>query len=307
MADDRHPSPHETLFRLSLLAGLAPLLVLAVAWLGGAPTWVDLRTALLATALGAALVIVLVRAFILPLLEKISHSAAEAGEAAARVAERDFTARIDANGPCREFRELGSSFNRMAERQKLAVLNRQLELDQASELRAASKRLIEECIYAREPLAKRHPGLAAAYAEAVIRKSGDDQSQDDTVDALVYGVDHALDHKGNRESLRWTRPDITVEVPVPSKLINMSVKGMAVESNRGLPVGGSWVFRVGNGAFAYDIPGKVRWCKLDRTVKVSEEIRPIYRTGVSFDEKLSGPVFDFFSPAEPAAPLGAAG
>lgn len=307
MPGDRHTSPLDTLFRLSLLAGLAPLLVLAVAWLGGAPNWADLRVALLATAAGGALVVVLVRAWIQPFFERFSQSAADLSEATARVAERDFTARVDTDGPCRELRELSAGFNRQVESLKLEVLNRQLELEQASELCTASKRLIEECLYAREPLAKQHPGLAAAYAEAVIRNSGEDRSQDDTVDALVYGVDHALDHKGNRESLRWTRPDITVEVPVPSKLINMSVQGMAVESNRGLPVGGSWVFRVGNGAFAYDIPGKVRWCKLDRTVRVSEEVRPIYRTGVSFDEKLSGAIFDFFSPAEPTERVGAVG
>lgn len=301
MAERDHADPSKKLFRLCFLAGLVPLLVLAAAWLGREPSWQALRVAGIATGIGAAILLALQKALVGILLRETAKSTGELKAVTARVADRDFSARAEIAGPGREFRRFNRELNSLIETHQLEVLNHELELRQASELRTASKKLIEECIFAREPLSKQHPDLAGAYAEAAIRHSGSLQTPDTTVDALVYGVDHASDHKGNRENLRWTLPDVTVEVPVPSRLLNMSVSGMAVESNRGLPVGGSWVFRIGNGAFAYDIPGKVRWCRLDRTVRVSEEVRPIYRTGVAFDSRLTGRAFDFFSPAVPVS------
>ena len=54
---------------------------------------------------------------------------------------------------------------------------------------------------------------------------------------------------------------------------------------------------MGTDAIAYEIPGKICWCRLQRTVKIDGEVRPIYHTGVEFDDQLSGKAFDFFVPA----------
>lgn len=288
------------LLGLSLLAGLVPVGIQIALWLGPEPSEATLRSALTAAAIAVGVLVVLVRVLPGRLVFRTAQAIDELRAVTDRVAENDFRARVEASGPGRELRELGTQIDDLIQDHKRRVLNQKLEVSEAAKLRSASRQLIEECIYAREPLAKKHPGLAAAYAEAAIRNSGQERTADATVDALVHGVDTATAHKGNRENLRWTLEDVTVEVPVPSKLINMSITGMAVESNRGLPVGGSWVFRVGNGAFAYDIPGRVRWCKLDRTVKIADEVQPIFRTGVAFDEKLTGGAFDFFSPAKVA-------
>ncbi len=299
MATNSRPSFSRRLLWLGLLAGFAPIAVQTALWLAGNPSWVALRAAAISAGIGAVFLIALVWLLPARLAAGADRSVADLGNVFERVSQEDLAARSLVTGPGREFRTLSGEVNALIDAHKREVLNRRLEVEQSDELRVASRHLIEECIYAREPLAKLHPGLASGYAEAAIRHSGKSQAGNATIDGLVRGVDTAGTRKGNRENHRWSLDNITVEVPVPSRLLNMSVSGMAVESNRGLPVGGSWVFRIGNGSFAYDIPGKVRWCRLNRTVKIAEEIRPIYRTGVAFDRRLEGRAFDFFSPVAP--------
>ena len=227
--------------------------------------------------------------------------------ALARVTAHDYGARVEISGLGPDWTLLGEEFNALLEWQQREILNLQLEVHQAAALRESSRQLIEECIYAREPLAKQHPDLAAAYASAAIRHAGEAQdNENETVEGLVVGVDKAGHCRGKRENrgnLRWIPEEVRLEAPVPSKLINMSVSGMAVEANRGLPVGGSWVFRICTDALSYDIPGRVCWCRLNRTKKVDGEVHPVYRTGIAFDRELSGKAFEFFGPAS----LGAAG
>ncbi len=288
------------LFWLCLLAGTLPLAVQLLLWLRGQAATESSKIADTMTIAGAAAVALLLVAWVLP--DRLSTAFGEAvsrlRSTMARVAKSDFGARAEVAGPGLEMTGFAEELNALIENQQRSIFNLQLEVKQAVALRESSRQLIEECIYAREPLAKQHPGLAAAYAAAAIRQAGREAAaENETVDGLVEGVDTVGHRRENRQNLRWTLKDVRVDVPVPSKLVNMSVTGMAVESNRGLPVGGSWVFRVGTDAWTYDIPGKVCWCRLERTIRVDDDVRPVYRTGVEFDDKLSGKAFEFLSPA----------
>ncbi|MCH7665727.1 MAG: PilZ domain-containing protein [Acidobacteria bacterium] len=284
-----------------LLAGALPLGLQALLFLrrqSVAGSQVSIANTIVATLAGALALLVLSWALSGRLWRALESALRSVQESITRVTGNDFGARAEINGPGSELARLGRELNDLLESRQREILNLTLEGKQAVALRESSRQLIEACIYAREPLAKQHPGLAGAYAAAAIRKAGHEKhAKNPTLHGLVEGVDRVGPSRDNRENLRWTPKELRVEVPMPSKLVNMSISGMAVESNRGLPVGGSWIFRVGTDAIAYEIPGKICWCRLQRTVKIDGEVRPIYRTGVEFDDLLSGKAFDFFGPA----------
>lgn len=289
------------LFWLGLIAAALPLGLQMALFVWGRPTGAapaSLVGALIAGSAGA-LALGAVSWFVARRFwTSVSDALGSVHESTLKARNEDFNTRSKVAGPSLELAALGKEFDGLLEHQQRTLLSLNLERKQAATLLASARTLIEECIYAREPLAKQHPGLAAAYAAAAIREAGSQkESENHTVDGLVSGVDGVGQSHGNRENLRWTPTDVRVDVPMPSKLVNMSVSGMAVESNRGLPVGGSWVFQVGAGSISYEIPGKICWCRLQRTVKIDDEVRPIYHTGVEFDDLLSGKAFDFFGPA----------
>lgn len=286
---------------LGLLAGALPLGLQALLFLsrqsvaGGQVILVD---TIVATLAGALALLVLSWTLSDRLWGAVDRSLRSVRESITRVIGNDFGARAEIDGPGCELAGLGREFNDLLESRQREILNLTLEDKRAVSLRESSRQLIEACIYAREPLAKQHPDLAGAYADAAIRNAGQEKlTENSTVHGLVEGVERVGHSRDNRENLRWTPKEVRVEVPMPSKLVNMSISGMAVESDRGLPVGGSWIFRVGTEAVAYEIPGKICWCRLQRTVKIDDEVRPVYRTGVEFDNQLSGKAFDFFGPA----------
>lgn len=286
---------------LGLLAGALPLGLQALLFLrrqSVAGSQVSVADTIVATLAGALALLVLSWALSGRLWRAVERALRSVHESITRVISNDFGARAEINGPGLELAGLGREFDGLLESRQREIFNLTLEDEQAVSLRESSRQLIEACIYAREPLAKQHPGLAGAYAAAAIRNAGREKhAENPTVHGLVEGVDRVGHSQDNRENLRWTPKEVRVEVPMPSKLVNMSISGMAVESDRGLPVGGSWIFRVGTEAITYEIPGKICWCRLQRTVKIDDEVRPIYRTGVEFDDQLSGKAFDFFGPA----------
>lgn len=288
------------LFWLGLLAGAVPIALQLLLSVRERSVGASLDVGALTVPASAGLLLLLAAAWVFSRRfgQKIDRSLSSVRHAVDQVLDDDFGVRLDGGGPSLEFEALSQEFNRLMVGRQREILNLKLEAKNAEALRESSRQLIQECIYAREPLAKQHPGLAAAYAAAAIRQAGQEKpAENPTVHGLVEGVDGVGSAKGNRENPRWTPKDVRVEVPMPSKLINMSVSGMAVESDRGLPVGGSWLFRVGTDAAAYEIPGKISWCRLERTIKIDDEVQPVYRTGVEFDDQLSGKAFDFFGPA----------
>lgn len=284
-------------FWLALLVGALPLGLQTVLWLRSNNGPEGMRAALVSTAIGVPVLVVLSWLVSRRLFPAITHFSEEVRSAADRLAGGDFGTRIEVAGPGKEFVELSTELNEALESSQRQILNLRLEVNKSIELRESSRHLIEDCIYAREPLAKQHPGLATGYARAVIRKAVQSEEQSELVKGLVSGVDAAVDGKVGRKNLRWSLKDVKVNVPLPAKLVNMSVSGMAVESKRGLPVGGQWVFRVETDARVFDIPGIVRWCRLSKTIQIAGEFQAVYQIGIAFDQKLTVEAFDQFSPA----------
>jgi len=75
-----------------------------------------------------------------------------------------------------------------------------------------------------------------------------------------------------------------------AEVINMSIGGMALETNRPLDVGRTYNFTIRRSATEGEVrmPGVVVWCMLQRTRRISDtEVAPVYQAGVNFNDVLS--------------------
>jgi Tfp pilus assembly protein PilZ len=71
-------------------------------------------------------------------------------------------------------------------------------------------------------------------------------------------------------------------------VLNLSVGGMAVEARKRLDVGRSYMFTIRKLQDTIRLPGRVAWCVLCRTERVSDiEVVPIYHAGIHFEEVLT--------------------
>ena len=65
--------------------------------------------------------------------------------------------------------------------------------------------------------------------------------------------------------------------------------GIAVQTNESLRVGWSYAFKMKHGSEMIRIPGKIRWCRLVRLMRIDdEEYLPVFRMGV----ELAGSVWN---------------
>lgn len=71
-------------------------------------------------------------------------------------------------------------------------------------------------------------------------------------------------------------------------VLNLSVGGMAVEARKRLEVGRPYIFTVRKQNDTIRLPGRVAWCVLCRTERISDiEVVPIYHAGIHFEEVLT--------------------
>ncbi len=102
-----------------------------------------------------------------------------------------------------------------------------------------------------------------------------------------------------RRALRYPVEDVrgTLVVTASAKILNMSLTGMAVESNANLRVGRSYVLRLTHGeAVGPELSGTVVWCHLRATRPVDAGNRaPIYEAGLQFDRMLTGAAHELLS------------
>lgn len=91
---------------------------------------------------------------------------------------------------------------------------------------------------------------------------------------------------GRRRSRRFDVLDVegSFVVRVDVKVINLSVAGMAIETHNTLIVGRCYEFRVVQGEQHIDVGGRVMWCVLDSNQRRGEELEPVFRAGVQFEE-----------------------
>lgn len=77
-------------------------------------------------------------------------------------------------------------------------------------------------------------------------------------------------------------------VPIQIRVINVSLGGMALETNSYLQFGRGYTLKLEGGDRSLSLTGTVAWCALRETTRNPEgEILPVYRAGLKF-EALSG-------------------
>jgi Tfp pilus assembly protein PilZ len=76
-----------------------------------------------------------------------------------------------------------------------------------------------------------------------------------------------------------------LRLPMDARVVDLSVDGLGVETDRWLQVGRSYTVSLPTGETTLRIPGRVAWCVLARTKKNAEgEAAPLYKAGIQFQE-----------------------
>ncbi len=75
---------------------------------------------------------------------------------------------------------------------------------------------------------------------------------------------------------------------IDARIVNISLEGVAVETNDYLQVGREYSLRLNRGDETLPLQGKIAWCSLVRTTKdEAEEVLPVYRAGIHFEQVMS--------------------
>jgi len=98
--------------------------------------------------------------------------------------------------------------------------------------------------------------------------------------------------EGGSERRRHRRYDVEdvlghLRLSFDAKILNLSLDGMALETHGWLRVGRRYSFKIRHSDASIDLGGMVSWCTLVRTEHVGEEILPVYRAGVQFEDALT--------------------
>lgn len=73
-------------------------------------------------------------------------------------------------------------------------------------------------------------------------------------------------------------------VPIQIQVINVSLGGMALETNSYLQFGRAYTLRLEGGGQSLSLTGTVAWCSLRQTTKSPDgEVLPVYRAGLKFE------------------------
>ncbi len=92
--------------------------------------------------------------------------------------------------------------------------------------------------------------------------------------------------KNNRYDVEGIEGCLTFVLNV--KILNMSLDGMAVETNQMISVNKLYTIKVHHKDEVLDLKGQVIWSKLDRTALSPEgDVVPIYKAGIKFKDVLS--------------------
>ena len=73
-------------------------------------------------------------------------------------------------------------------------------------------------------------------------------------------------------------------VPIQIRVVNVSLGGMAIETNSYLQFGRAYTLKLEGGGQSLSLTGTVAWCSLRQTTKNSNgEVLPVYRAGLKFE------------------------
>jgi len=114
---------------------------------------------------------------------------------------------------------------------------------------------------------------------------------------------------GRQNTRRHPRYDVqdvegTFLYNLQADVINLSTAGMALETLKPLDIGRCYMFAIHKDKDLIRLSGKVVWCVLHRTERISDiEIKPIYHSGVHFEDVLTNKARDLLQMIEESALL----
>jgi len=82
--------------------------------------------------------------------------------------------------------------------------------------------------------------------------------------------------------------DVSASSPlIKFTLFDFTAQGIAIETDCALRVGGTYPFQMIQGKKTVCFLGKVRWCKLEKTIRVApDEVKSVFRAGVLWQQVL---------------------
>lgn len=91
-----------------------------------------------------------------------------------------------------------------------------------------------------------------------------------------------------RTSRRKPLSTVLVTNPVPAQVIDISARGMGLESREAIRVSVENLFTLASGTTRAQVLGEVKWCKLAGTKQMSNgEVAPLFRCGIEFRDDVS--------------------
>ncbi len=91
---------------------------------------------------------------------------------------------------------------------------------------------------------------------------------------------------GRRRSRRFDVRDVegSFVIRIDVRVVNLSVAGMSIETRNTLIVGRGYSFRIRQGERQVDVEGRVMWCALTRSERRGEDLEPVFRAGIQFED-----------------------
>lgn len=83
-----------------------------------------------------------------------------------------------------------------------------------------------------------------------------------------------------RRNARFGATGLAVQSPVFGTAVDVSARGLRLESTEPLVVGGRYAFRLNYGVRFLNLPGRVTWCRPQRLEVTARGVRKIYQAGV---------------------------
>ena len=83
-----------------------------------------------------------------------------------------------------------------------------------------------------------------------------------------------------RRHTRYATRNLQIESPVYGWAVNISQSGLCLESLVELVGGAQYVFRLSYGSSFLNLPGRVAWCRLDRTEMTRKGEVKVYKAGI---------------------------
>ena len=91
-----------------------------------------------------------------------------------------------------------------------------------------------------------------------------------------------------RRHTRYATRNLQIESPVYGWAINVSQSGVCLESLSELVTGAEYVFRLRYGSKFLSLPGRVAWCRLDRTEMTRKGGVKVFQAGLELGLEESG-------------------